>query len=358
MIIVIYIILILTILIVLNLSNNCTTNLALIWLTKLYYNNLFLIVLTLLLTSFFFNANNYVFLFLSVFVLKITLIFNIPLSNVMFSIHPTITYIYLIFSLLSLQLNLRFNFFKKNIFFLNLSMFLGGVWSLQEFNWGGWWNWDLIEMYILLIVYFYIFITHSNKKTINVLVGYFLFWFLLIIYYITSNKLGINVSIHSFIKSKFYSNYYYSTLILLYITLFFWNFKYSVCLTLPLIYANNFVNNLFIFKPLLIILIYCIPNIKKKYSLIIHNIFNGIYLFFFLFNFKNKTYYSSFIIPKNYVFFFFKKNKFILKIKSLVTYYSLIKTKVFWYKLTNLFFKSTIFLSKLGYSGFFFSFFF
>lgn len=358
MVIIIYIILITPILIILSLPNTHITNLALIWLTKLYYNNLFLVTILLLLVNFFFNTGNYIFLFSSCFMLKTTPELNIPLSNIIFSIHPVITYIYLIFGLLSLQLNVKFNFFKKNIFFLNLSMFLGGIWSLQEFNWGGWWNWDLIEVYIFLIVYFYIFLTHSNKKTISMLMHYFLFWFLVISYYIICNKLGINTSIHSFIKSKFYVNYYYLILILIYALLFFYNFNYSLFLILSLLFINNVVDSLFFFKTLIISLAYYKPAVKNKYTLNMHNILSKVYLFFFFFNFKNKTYYSSIIIPKNYVFFFFLKNKFILKIKLLLVYFSIINTKILWYKLTNFFFKSTTFLSKLSYSGFFFSFFF
>jgi cytochrome c biogenesis factor len=39
----------------------------------------------------------------------------------------------------------------KQLYFIFVSLFLGGWWALQEGSWGGWWNWDASEVFGLLV---------------------------------------------------------------------------------------------------------------------------------------------------------------------------------------------------------------
>ena len=60
----------------------------------------------------------------------------------------------------SSQLTSFFKFRYKIIFFNWVSLFLGSWWALQEWSWGGWWNWDPSETFGLIPGAIFIILSH------------------------------------------------------------------------------------------------------------------------------------------------------------------------------------------------------
>ena len=88
---------------------------------------------------------------------------NVGLFNSAVITHPPLLLSLLIFLLYKL---LRFVIGTKSCFFLTVTsvftMFLGSFWSSQEIFWEGFWNWDFIEVTVLLLFYCYFKLSHSN----------------------------------------------------------------------------------------------------------------------------------------------------------------------------------------------------
>ena len=51
---------------------------------------------------------------------------------------------------------------KKKITFISTAIIFGGWWATQELNWGAWWNWDFIEIPVLLLWVYVTYQIHSN----------------------------------------------------------------------------------------------------------------------------------------------------------------------------------------------------
>lgn len=87
---------------------------------------------------------------------------------------------------------------------LILALFLGSIWSSQEVLWGGFWNWDLVEITIMIFVISSVNISHlRNLKNLNNVVLY-LNKTIIFIYFIMTyaNKDGFSNSVHSFTNSN------------------------------------------------------------------------------------------------------------------------------------------------------------
>lgn len=128
---------------------------------------------------------------------------TLSLTNTLFTIHPIMLYIAIIFTLRSVHRRpLERGFYAQGALFA-LAIILGGVWSMQELNWGGWWNWDVLELGIAQIWVISWLSSHiSRQKSIKILdLKYGAMFFCTLTYYCL-NKSGIAVSIHSFITSK------------------------------------------------------------------------------------------------------------------------------------------------------------
>jgi cytochrome c biogenesis factor len=149
---------------------------------------------------------------------------NFKLLNGLFFIHPILLYLSYLFILsgsiylFKLSLNtvsssnltnnvISFNQFysySKNIsgsllILISVSIILGGWWAQQELDWGGWWNWDFVEIISLSIFFFYIKVNHNiNFNMINLLITYFL-KYLVIILFIVFVRYNIFPSIHNFL---------------------------------------------------------------------------------------------------------------------------------------------------------------
>lgn len=81
------------------------------------------------------------------------------------------------------------------------SILLGSLWASQEFNWGGFWSWDPVELVSLLIFFFLVVNLHKipatliNPNGIKDLIFYFI-----IIYSIV--RLGALTTIHAFVSTS------------------------------------------------------------------------------------------------------------------------------------------------------------
>jgi hypothetical protein len=127
----------------------------------------------------------------------------IALQNKIFLIHPILLIGVVLgcWGFITPQYNLK-NSYKRLSFlflFMSFSLFLGGFWAQQEFNWGGWWSWDSVEMtslwlWLWLLLYthqfkIYGFACHSRNQVLLVLVSVVV-WSL--------NRSSLFSSIHSF----------------------------------------------------------------------------------------------------------------------------------------------------------------
>jgi hypothetical protein len=59
-------------------------------------------------------------------------------------------------------------------FLIIIALYLGSWWALQEGSWGGWWNWDISEVFGLLIFYKITVILHSKLYWSS---RYFNYWY-------------------------------------------------------------------------------------------------------------------------------------------------------------------------------------
>ena len=148
---------------------------------------------------------------------------NTLLTNSLNKYHPFIFYVSLIFlfhfflsTLVTFTSNKIYNelwqlcfYFKirSKIFFFNfLSLFLGSWWALQEWTWGGWWNWDPSETFGLGPLALILILGHSFIS-INVFRNYcykiFIFTF---IFFLSLFMVQLNFEIlsHNFGLKFFY----------------------------------------------------------------------------------------------------------------------------------------------------------
>lgn len=142
----------------------------------------------------------------------------VGLQNRIFLIHPLILF-YVIYILLRSFIFLQNSNYlvvttslSSNIKFLcmglcSFTLFLGGFWAQQEFNWGGWWSWDSVEMSSVLLWLFILYYIHTPAKLLRnlwclrLLYLYFL-GLLTIIWFM--NRSNLFSSIHAFTSSYTY----------------------------------------------------------------------------------------------------------------------------------------------------------
>ena len=264
---------------------------------------------------------------------------NVALLNGVVNIHPWLTFISYGFLGLVLIMWIRLSFLKKdatNFFFkknslklvvtglISLSIFLGGYWSFQELSWGGWWNWDVVELVSLNFFFIIVALTHFKffqffKKKLTLIK-------LIVVFLIASVVVRLNLlsSIHAFINPNV------SKIAMI---------KYILILTLIIsfirvLYAHTFSNNIkhknlvsYFYQNIIFIVIYVIYYIVVVFIVGEDNVeWSPIIIFIFLYlsvlffsNFISlrRNYSSIQLWPLNYVFFLtslvypqiFEKNK-------------------------------------------------
>jgi len=248
--------------------------------------------------------------------------------NTNFCINYSI-YNYVIFSLI--QIN---RYMYNSIYFILVAIILGSWWAMQELNWGGWWEWDLVEIINLFYLLLLLFFMHQNIIFLLKYFNKFINNMIIIITFILLVRYNLIHSIHNFINStefiQFYNYFLFSLAFIIYILTFnlsifnyrfkiynliFCSYKY-VCIFIIFIIVYNYLgldilNILYYFK--LFILFY----------IIIFTFFNVI------FNLKLVILKYNFLILFNDLYVLNLLNKIILNIKKLKLLHSFIFIFIF-----------------------------
>ncbi len=311
-------------------------------------NLLFLIILFVLFSyySFFKNSlvNRYI-IFIGVYVL-ITFFFqkdctplfrhnypfffkkiNVALLNGVLNVHPWLIYMYYAISLSLLVFffskentrknltNQIYSYYNKKLTTLALTSFsiiLGGYWAFQELSWGGWWNWDIVELISLIFFFLSASVFHRHPvawiKSKESILAYQLFFGLLIsIVIIRFNLLS---SIHAFVSPNILKISFLKLICLNLLAIQWIFFSYKFFNWHQTFYKNThkpfsvYFNTCiyFIYNYILIYIAYIllINNDKIELTLILELLFAVILVYFILFFFKT-------ILYKNTMFIFCSK---------------------------------------------------
>lgn len=214
-------------------------------------------------------------------------VINEKLQNGLLIIHPLITYSsYVIFFFQknlthNLYNGLYFLIFKNfylnfNFFFTAFALILGCVWSSQEVGWGGFWNWDPVELILVFFIICFISILHETDSTQSYYLNFYYFNVvgLLVYVYIILIRLDLLKSIHSFIIVESSTKLSVVFFLILFLSIFLiWFFYFK---KLKMSFPFNFF-------------------LKKDFLNEVKNIFNimNIYIIFILLMYVLYTLYNS-----------------------------------------------------------------
>ena len=203
--------------------------------------------------------------------------YNILLNNSVNKIHPFLLYssLYFLISLLFISnfyhnyKHLNFTFLKYvydlsyYLFYLSFTLLLGSWWAFQEGSWGGWWDWDISEVFGLFILVNLVKLMHDSNSINN----YFSYLFCIssyvtiLLFFYLFMQLNFSLISHNFnlhTASNFISNFTYVSLILLaFITkIILYTRSYKLYNNLLIIFNNNYnLTKTTIFKLILLSII-------------------------------------------------------------------------------------------------------
>lgn len=302
------------------------------YLTNLNNNYIFIIFIILFLKNIYFNNIYFLLIWILVFLkINFKLIDLIALHNTLFIYHPISLYITVIILLFVV---------KREKKYLNLiyilcwfSFILGGYWASQEFNWGGWWNWDALEMGILFTLIYLLIKIHVNwnfflcKYTNTLIILFFSSYWIF-------NKLGLTISIHSFVKNTFFLKYMH----ILYLCFFVTYLAFLSIWTIILLLQLKLVwINIYTFKLIFLFLFFYYLNDKKikiKYIKNLHKfIFLLIYVFGFI-NYNNITFYKLTQFTTIFYTYSFNLYKIITHWQTM-SFLNILKKEFFFFKFIN-----------------------
>jgi len=278
------------------------------------------------------------------------------LYNGLSFIHPIMVYI--LYSFIFFITSYSFSLFSALFFVVTcficiylsvISMFLGSWWAYQELNWGGWWNWDFVEI-ILFIFFLRLFLIvhlqNCNWFFLATVKSFFLFYIIIFFMFV---RVDIINSIHSFNSWNFLEKFHLYFLTLSFFIIYIYikisasrgtNFniyidKFYSASTIKFINNNNYVINSF--SNFFICYLYVnffflflsnfdiIENISTLkyvfniciylYSIYILKI-KKVYYTFFIFNVYTINYYENFLV------FIIIYSIYILKIKMYRGHYT------------------------------------
>ena len=140
---------------------------------------------------------------------------NTTLTNGLCLIHPLLVYLLYIYILVYIfrKYDIYYYWFVWNFKFYLLSinvlaLILGSWWAYQELNWGGWWNWDFVELILFIFFIKNIILTHSFNffKTFYFYSFNVSYFFYLILFFVFVRWDILN-SVHSFNLLSSFENY-------------------------------------------------------------------------------------------------------------------------------------------------------
>ena len=197
---------------------------------------------------------------------------NITLTNGLSLIHPVLVYILYIYILKmnNFKYNINCIFIFKNtidiVFKINLmALLLGSWWAEQELNWGGWWNWDFVELILLIFILKAVNFVHNTKKSrvfyIKTWMPCFYIYFYIFFIFVRWDVLN---SIHSFNTLSFLEKYSLYVVITLSFFIFLYinkscEIKYyldSFVLSHDKFKSKNYINIVFNFIVWIILIIF------------------------------------------------------------------------------------------------------
>lgn len=215
--------------------NNAKLNLIVIiylFFSIKYHKGVHLLFLTTLIYCFLNKPFYGVFLFFKKYVT-----INAVLTNGLALIHPILVlvlYCLIQTKLEKKQFKITTIFFRKLFYSTGISLsffalILGSFWAQQEMNWGGWWNWDVVEL--ILFVYFLKFLLYSHINFSFFLETRSYNWSYYLLLFFIFARLDIVNSIHSFSSFNSLEKFFFFTNVIIYSTLWFYlilNFNYLI----------------------------------------------------------------------------------------------------------------------------------
>lgn len=261
-------------------------------------------------------------------------------------IHP----ILLLIAISSSLYNFSLGRFYKNIFSINLiyilAIFFGGLWAQQEFSWGGWWNWDFVELGIFLTWCGWLTATHLDLH-IRTLILFFIKFIYFILFCACLNKWGITISVHRFIQSTVFNNFYfYYILVLVLLGLNF--FKKGLLIITFICIGSIF----YMFKDLLflkVLLIFSVMWFKTVRGSLLQRFWHVTVMFLFLllaiFNFFNFNFFLSTDYSTYFIIFFYDE-VFRFSIYSWLNAITFLSAQdIFFFKILNIWYSYELLIS-------------
>lgn len=242
-------------------NNNQLYILTVLWKTVYFlndtqYNIIFFLICFFLLLNFY-STFKVLFFILLWFYIKSDLINYVEFSKISWSINTNLTnglclihpilvyfvYVYFLFLIFcKFDLNYYWIYKKLKIRILStnlLALILGAWWAQQELNWGGWWNWDFVEL--ILLIFFLKLLIMFHIRSFKIIILSYVFNYIFLIYlflffiFVRWNLLN---SIHSFNTTNFFEKYYsYIITVIIYV------FSLYIFITIRYYFNyNNFIN--------------------------------------------------------------------------------------------------------------------
>lgn len=208
---------------------------------------------------------------------------------------------YHIIVFLSIIYSFILNNTKKNklnllLVLTSITLLLGSIWSIQEVLWGGLWNWNLVELTLLLFFLLLVIISHNKVQCFNLpnLI------IIVVSVYLYFNHIPLSLSNHNFVNNKFHKTNIF--LILILFLFFFKNSSYMYIITIMWLTPTFVILLLFkesdylsILKYLTLSSILIYSSFKIKFNLIWISLFNVFFLVIYKIINYNKLYLNIYI---------------------------------------------------------------
>lgn len=322
-----------------------------IWVS--FFNNLFLNNLVYWL-GFLMKFNSFTLIYWNPWLFFNVILFNpldefIPFTNTLFTIHPPLLIVSVNTIFVGVFLTKQLPHLSATLCLIISVMVLGGAWAFQELSWGGWWNWDLIELGLAALMVSVILLMHIfnkfNKET-EMLVNFFIFIFWLFKYI---NITNLTISIHNFIKNNFHYFFYWYVFIAV-TTFTFWRGVTYICVITSVLFLATSLVDVIVFKKIILIGLFFFKKVN-----FINNCKNTIHRFFFLilicitiFNYNNVGNFNNYSPLTQSLYFFYKNECFGFSRDGVkVIFTRIMFSKINFFKNFNTFFGDMGYLANL-----------